>query len=39
LEEKEEMKIRLGKSPDLSDSLCLAYYEPPEGPQFDIGFF
>jgi len=39
LEEKEEMKKRLGKSPDLSDSLCLAYYAPPEGPQFDIGFF
>ncbi len=39
LEEKEEMKKRLGKSPDLSDSLCLAYYEPPEGPRFDIGFF
>ena len=39
LEEKEEMKKRLGKSPDLSDSLCLAYYEPPEEPEFDIGFF
>ncbi len=39
LEENEEMKKRLGKSPDLSDSLCLAYYEPPAGVAFDIGFF
>jgi hypothetical protein len=39
LEEKEEMKKRLGRSCDLADSLCLAFYTPPEGPQFDIGFF
>ncbi len=39
LEEKEEMKKRLGRSCDLADSLCLSFYTPPEGPQFDIGFY
>jgi hypothetical protein len=39
LEEKEEMKTRLGKWPDLSDSLMLAYVEPKQGPEFSIDFF
>src|SRR4051794_19885551 len=39
LEEKEEMKKRLGKSPDLSDSLMLAYVEPKQWPEFSIDFF
>jgi phage terminase large subunit len=39
LEEKEEAKKRLGKSTDLSDSLCLAFTEPKTGPEFSIDFF
>lgn len=39
LEEKEEMKKRLGKSLDLSDSLMLAFYRPPEGPGFYMDSF
>lgn len=38
LEEKEEMKKRLGKNPDLSDSLCLAFTEPKTGPEFSMDF-
>jgi phage terminase large subunit len=38
MEEKEEMKKRLGKSPDLADSLCLAFLEPPQGPDVVIEF-
>jgi hypothetical protein len=38
LEEKEEAKKRLGKSPDLADSLMLAYLEPPQGPDVLIEF-
>ena len=34
LEEKEEMKKRLGVSPDLADSLMLACYEKPQGEAF-----
>ena len=38
MEEKEEMKKRLGKSPDLADSLCLAFLAPPQGPDVMIEF-
>jgi hypothetical protein len=31
--------LRPGKSPDLVDSLMLAYVEPKQGPEFDIDFF
>lgn len=34
LEEKEEMKKRLGVSPDKADSLMLSVYQPTEGPTF-----
>ena len=33
------MKKRLGKSPDLSDSLMLAYVELKQGLEFSIDFF
>ena len=39
LAEKAEMKKRLGKSPDHSDSLCLTYVEPKQGSEFSIDFF
>jgi hypothetical protein len=38
LEEKEEAKKRLGKSPDLADALMLACLEPPQGPDVLIAF-
>lgn len=39
LEEKEEAKRWLVKSPDKADSLCLAFAEPKTGPEFSIDFF
>ena len=33
------MKKRLGKSPDLSDSLMLSFVEPKQGQEFSIDFF
>jgi phage terminase large subunit len=36
LAEKEEMKKRLGTSPDLADRLCLAFLAPPQGPDVVI---
>ena len=37
IEEKDEMKKRLKRSPDRADSLMLAYATPPEGPTFYFG--
>jgi len=34
MEEKEEAKKRLGKSPDLADSLMLTYITEEEGTKF-----
>ncbi len=37
IQEKDEMRKRLGHSPDRADSLMLAYATPPEGPRFYFG--
>ena len=37
IEEKDEMRKRLGRSPDRADSLMLTYATPPEGPSFYFG--
>ena len=37
IEEKDEMRKRLGCSPDRADSLMPAYATPPEGPSFYFG--
>ncbi len=37
IEETDEMKKRLKRSPDRADSLMLAYATPPKGPSFYFG--
>lgn len=37
IEDKKEMKKRIGKSPDRADSIAMAYYEPKGAPLADLG--